>query len=150
MTFINFKFLHVAFMFMGVALAVGPALLVYLIARSGDAPTVRRVFALAERIFQISTVCYGLGIAAGFAAAVLGTLDLTAPWLVTAYVLVALLGADGTLFDRWTKDVAHGLSGGDTRMDRLRSDRRPAYLLGAMVVLIVAIIFVMVTKPSFL
>jgi hypothetical protein len=58
MTFITFKFLHVAFMFMGVALAAGPALLVYLVARSGEAAAIRRVFALAERIFQISTVCF--------------------------------------------------------------------------------------------
>ena len=37
MTFVFLKFLHVALMFMGAALAVGPAALLYLLARSGDA-----------------------------------------------------------------------------------------------------------------
>jgi hypothetical protein len=152
MSFIALKFLHIAFMFMGAAFAVGPAALIYLIARSADAAAIRRSFALAERIFQISTASYGLGIVSGFVAALVGSLDLTASWLITAYVLVALLGVDGTLFDRWSKDVAHDFAsndGGDaTRIDRLRHDRRPVYLLGAMVVLIVAVVFVMVTKLS--
>ena len=152
MTFIVFKFLHVALMFMGAALAVGPAALLYLIARSGDTAAIRRSFALGERIFQVSTVCYGLGIASGFVAAVLGSLDLTASWLTTAYVLVALLGIDGILFDRWTKEVARDLRStsavdGD-RVDLLRRDRMPEFLLGAMVVLLVAIVYVMVTKIS--
>jgi hypothetical protein len=153
MTFVGLKFLHVAFMFMGAALAVGPAATLYLIARSGDAAAIRRSFAIVGRVFQISTACYGLGIAFGFAAALSGTLDLTASWLIAAYVLVALLGANGTLFDRWTKQVASGMQSGDADeailVERLRSARAPLYLLGAMTVLVVAIVYVMVIKPSF-
>jgi uncharacterized membrane protein len=105
-TFVFLKFLHVALMFMGAALAIGPATLLYLLARSGDSAAIGRTFKLAERVFQISTACYGLGIIVGLVAALAGTIDLTASWLITAYVLVAVLGLHGTLFDRWTKRVA--------------------------------------------
>lgn len=152
MTFVFLKFLHVALMFMGAALAIGPAALLYQLARSGDPVAIGRTFKLAERIFQISTACYGLGIVAGVVAALVGALDLTASWLITAYVLVAVLGAHGILFDRWTKRVAlsfgsNGVSEPD-RLERLRRDRAPLYLLGAMAVLVVAIVYVMVTKVS--
>jgi len=152
-TFVFLKFLHVAFMFMGAALAIGPAALLYLLARSGDPAAIRRTFKLAERVFQISTVCYGLGIVVGFVAALTGALDLTASWLIAAYVLVAVLGVHGTLFDRWTKQVAISFTSGGAnetdRLERLRRDRSPLYLLGAMAILVVAIVFVMVTKVSF-
>ena len=152
MTFVFLKFVHVALMFMGAALAIGPAALLYLLARSGDPAAIGRTFKLAERIFQISTACYGLGIVVGFVAALVGTLDLTASWLITAYVLVGLLGLHGILFDRWAKRVAltFGSSGANEpdRLERLRRDRRPLYLLGAMATLVVAIVYVMVTKVS--
>ena len=152
MSFVFLKFLHVALMFLGAGLAIGPAALLYLLARSGDPAAIGRTFKVAERVFQISTVCYGLGIVVGFAAALAGTLDLTASWLITAYVLVAVLGVHGILFDRWTKRVAvsFGSNGARERdrLERLRRDRAPLYMLGAMTVLVVAIVYVMVTKVS--
>ena len=152
MTFVFLKFLHVALMFLGAALAIGPATLLYLLARSGDPAAIGRTFQLAERVFQISTVCYGLGIVVGFVAAVAGALDLTASWLITAYVLVAVLGVHGILFDRWTKNVAARMGSSAAnepdRLERLRRDRTPLYLLVAMAVLVVAIVYVMVTKVS--
>ena len=152
MSFIFLKFLHVALMFMGAAFAIGPAALLYQLARSGDPAAIGRTFKLAERVFQISTACYGLGIVVGVVGALVGTLDLTASWLITAYVLVGVLGAHGILFDRWTKRVAlsFGSGGADEpdRLERLRRDRAPLYLLGAMAILVVAIVYVMVTKVS--
>ena len=154
MTFVFLKFLHVAFMFMGAALAIGPAALLCQLARSGDPDAIGPTFKLAERIFQISTACYGLGIVVGVVAALVGTLDLTASWLITAYVLVAVLGLHGILFDAWAKRVAisFGSNGANEpdRLERLRRDRRPLYLLGAMAILVVAIVYVMVTKVSLL
>ena len=154
MTFLFLKFLHVAFMFLGVALAIGPAAILYLLARSPGHAGIRPAFAVAPRVFQVSTACYGLGIVTGLAAAVSGTLDLTASWLITTYFLVALLGAHGILFDRWTKRVAIALDSADTAEPDLLADpqraRAPLYLLSAMTLLIVAIVFVMVTKLSLL
>ena len=134
-------------MFMGTALAIGPAVLLYLLVRSGDSAPATRTFTDAERVFQVSTVCYGLGILSGIAAALTGALDLTASWLVIAYVLVALLGGHGILFDRWTKRVSMRLASGD-QTDQLRQDRLPGYVVLAMAALVVAIVYVMVTKPS--
>jgi hypothetical protein len=154
MTFIFLKFLHVAFMFMGAALAIGPAAILYLLARSAGATGLRTVFAVAPGVFQVSTACYGLGIVTGIAAALSGGLDLTAVWLITSYLLVALLAAHGILFDRWTKRVAVGFGSVDAgdaeRLAHLRRARAPLYLLSAMALLVVAIVFVMVTKLSFL
>ena len=153
MTFTFLKFLHVAFMFMGAALAIGPAAILYLLARSADATGIRTAFAVAPAVFQVSTACYGLGIVTGIAAALTGTLDLSAAWLITAYFLVGLLGAHGILFDRWTKQVAVAFGSAEANepdlLNGLRGARSPLYLLGAMAVLVVAIVFVMVTKLSF-
>lgn len=145
MSFVVLKFLHVAFMFFGVALAIGPTALLVQVLRSGDAQALRATLPRAERVFQVSTVSYGLGILFGLAAAVTGTLDLTAPWLVIAYVLVALLGVHGVLFDRWTKRAVSEL---DALAARRTRDRVPLYYLSAMTVLVVAILYVMVAKPS--
>ena len=152
MSFVFLKFAHVALMFLGSALAVGPASILYLLSRSGDVQTIRTSFRSAERLFQLSTACYGLGVLAGLAAAFAGTLDLTASWLLTAYVLVALLGGHGILFERWTKQVVAGLAASTTRdatLARLQREGLPLYLVSAMAVLVVAIVFVMVTKLAF-
>jgi hypothetical protein len=137
-------------MFMGVAFAIGPASMVFLLARSAEPFGIRGTFGLAERLFQISTACYGLGIISGIAAALSGSLDLTAHWLITAYVLVALLGLHGILFDRWTKRVERSITGdGNANLrDGPVATRTPAYLLGAMFVLVVLIVYVMVTKVT--
>ena len=152
MSFVFLKFLHVALMFMGAALAIGPSAVLLMLARSGDISATRVACMRSERIFQISTACYGLGVIFGFAAALAGTLDLTASWLLVAYVLVALLGAHGIFFDHWAKRVARGFSAsraanGD-ELAHLQTDRMPVYLLSAMTVLVVAIVYVMVAKPN--
>ncbi len=123
-------------MFMGVALAIGPASMVFLLARSGEPFAVRRTFTLAAQLFQISTACYGLGIAFGIYAGLSDSLDLTAHWLITAYILVALLGLHGILFDRWTKrtESAMAVGGDPSPQNRSVGTRMPGYLLSAMFV----------------
>lgn len=148
MSFIILKFLHVAFMFFGVALAIGPSALLVQMLGSSDAQTLRATLPRTRRIFQLSTACYGLGVLSGLATAVTGELDLRAPWLLDAYVLVALLGADGILFDRWTKRAARDLERADARAAHRMRDRAPFYYLSAMIVLVAAIVYVMVAKPS--
>lgn len=147
MSFIVLKFLHVTFVFFGVALAIGPTALLVALLRSGDARALRTMLPLAERVFQVSTACYGLGIVFGLAAALAGTLDLAAPWLVLAYGLVALLGTHGILFDRWTKRVTAELESADAPAAH-RMGGAALYYLGAMSALLVAIVYVMVAKPS--
>jgi hypothetical protein len=138
-------------MFMGVAFAIGPASLVFLLVRSAEPLPIARTLGLAAWLFQISTACYALGIIFGIAAALSGSIDPTARWLITAYVLVALLGLHGVLFDRWAKRVQRATAGvGDATVTRSESfgTRMPAYLLGAMCVLVILIVYVMVTKVT--
>jgi hypothetical protein len=151
--FVLLKFFHIAFMFMGVAFALGPASMVFLLARSADPLVIRRTFGVAQRLFDISTGCYAVGIVLGIAAALSGSIDLTARWLITAYALVALLGLHGILFDRWTKRAQGAMAHAGETTDVPETSvgiRLPTYLLSAMLVLVILIVYVMVTKVTVL
>ena len=105
MPFQLLKFLHVASMFLATALAVGPSVLLYLIARSGNADAIRRAFAHTTSVFRAGAAFYGLGLLFGFLAALNGQIDLTASWLITAYILVGALIVFNLGFERWTKRI---------------------------------------------
>jgi hypothetical protein len=153
MPFDVLKVLHIGSMFMATALAVGPSLVFYLVARSGDLPAIRRVFGYATPIGRVGAACYGFGIVFGAAAALTGSLDLTAHWLLLAYVLVGALAANGLLFERWSQRVtvaAALVADPGSRVAELARARTPAASLAVMIVLTIAIIFVMVAKPDLL
>jgi hypothetical protein len=136
-------------MFMATALAVGPFVVLYLVARSGDLGSIRRAFSFSTTIGRVGGAMYGLGILSGIAAALTGAIDLTAKWLLTAYVLVALLGVNGLLAERWMGRVhAAAEAGGSHEVERLVRARSAVALLTVMVVVTLAIIFVMVAKPT--
>jgi hypothetical protein len=150
MPYLLLKFLHVGSMFLATALAVGPAVLLFLIARTGSMDTIRRAFGHSTLIFRVGAAFYGLGLVFGFAAALNGQLDLTARWLIAAYLLVLILIGFNMAFERWTRRVeeavGHGAAASDLAAE-LRS-RTPVYALGGMVTLTLLIVFVMVVKPA--
>ena len=149
MDFLVFKWLHIGAMFMATALAVGPFVVLYLVARSGDLSSIRRAFSYSTTIGRIGGALYGLGILFGVVAALTGAIDLTATWLLTAYVLVVLLGVNGLLAERWMQRVhAAAEAGGSEEVDRLVRAPSAVTLLTIMVVVTLAIIFVMVVKPT--
>jgi hypothetical protein len=152
MTFLVLKFLHVGSMFLATALAVGPAVLLYLIARSGDVGAIRRAFGHATAVFRVGGAFYGLGLLFGFAAALTGQLDLTQSWLVTAYVLVGVLIATNLVFERWTRRIEEGVGTSEqepsAELPEVIRARAPLYSLAAMVTLTLMIVFVMVVKPT--
>jgi hypothetical protein len=152
MTFPILKFLHVSSMFLATALAVGPSVLLYLIARSGDVAAIRRAFGHVTAVFRAGGAFYGLGLLFGFAAALTGQLDLTQSWLVTAYILVGVLIATNLVFERWTRRIENsvGMSNQDpsAELAEVINTRAPLYSLALMVTLTLAIVFVMVVKPS--
>jgi uncharacterized membrane protein len=149
MPFLILKFLHIGSMFLATALAVGPSVLLYLIARTGNEDAIRRAFALATSVFRVGGALYGLGLLFGFAAALTGELGLTRSWLVTAYVLVVVLIAFNLGFERWTKRIERALDGaGDRSLAAAIASRSPFYALAAMVALTLLIVFVMVVKPE--
>lgn len=154
MPYLFLKFLHVGSMFLATALAVGPSVVLYLIARSGDVGAIRRSFGFAPSVFRVAGALYGLGILFGVLAALNGTLDLTTHWLLTAYVLVGILIATNLVFDRWAQRVERSV---DESGDEVSSElmvliraRGPLYSLAAMVTLTLVIVFVMVVKPNIL
>ena len=149
MDFLVLKWLHIRAMFMATALAVGPFVVLYLVARTGELPSIRRAFSFSTTIGRTGGAMYGLGILFGVLAALTGAIDLTAKWLLTAYVLVVLLGLNGLLAERWMQRVhAAAEAGGADGVDRLARAPSAATLLSVMVVVTLAIIFVMVVKPT--
>jgi hypothetical protein len=147
--FLVLKWLHIGAMFMATALAVGPFVVLCLVARTGDLPSIRRAFSFSTTIGRIGGAMYGLGILFGIVAALSGAIDLTAKWLLTAYVLVVLLGVNGLLAERWMGRVHTAAeAGGSGEVDRLARAPSAMTLLTIMVVVTLAIIFVMVVKPT--
>jgi hypothetical protein len=147
--FLVFKWLHIGAMFMATALAVGPFVVLYLVARTGDLPSIRRAFSFSTTIGQIGGAMYGLGILFGIVAALTGAIDLTAKWLLTAYILVVFLGVNGLLAERWMGRVhAAAEAGGSDEVERLVRAPSAVTLLTVMIVVTLAIIFVMVAKPT--
>ena len=146
-------FFPVGSMFVATALAVGPATLLFLTARSEDHAAIKRTFGFAEPVFRIGGIAYGLGILFGVLTAMSGSIDLATPWLVTAYVLVILLIATNLVFERWTRRVEAAVSGdvGDERQSALESvvsERRAVLSLVGMALITLGIVFVMVVKPN--
>ena len=145
-----FKFIHVGSMFLATALALGPSVLLYLVARTGTVDTVRRTFVHTTLVFRVAAACYGLGLAFGFVTALNGSISITAPWLIAAYLLILVLIAFNFTFERWTHRVEAAVSqeANADPAEVLRS-RTPSYALGGMVTATLLIVFVMVVKPSF-
>jgi hypothetical protein len=151
MAYLLLKFLHVGSMFLATALAVGPSILLYLIARTGNVDAIRRAFGHATAVFRIGGAFYGLGLLFGFLAAALsGEIDLTARWLITAYVLVGVLIVFNIGFERWTRRIEKSVANREASTDLADAiaARAPIYALSGMVVLTLLVVFVMVVKPA--
>ena len=150
MPFQLLKFLHVGSMFLATALAVGPSVLLYLIARTGNTDTIRQAFAHTTSVFRAGGAFYGLGLLFGFLAALNGQIDLSASWLITAYIIVGTLIVFNLGFERWTKRVERAVenqSNSPSDLDAATRSRAPIYALAGMVLLTLAIVFVMVVRP---
>lgn len=152
MTYLVLKFLHIGSMFIATSLAVGPIVVFVLILRTGEVRAIRRTFRFAEPLSRAGGVFYGLGILSGVAAALSGAIDLTSRWLVTAYVLIGLLVVSNLYADRWMKNVAHAAKASDdigsADLERWRRSSGPIWSLGAAIAITLAIVFVMVVKPT--
>jgi hypothetical protein len=151
MPFLLLKFLHVGSMFLATALAVGLSILLYLVTRSGNVDAIRRAFGHTTSVFRAGGTLYGLGLLFGFLAALNGQLDLTALWLISAYVLVVVLIVFNLWFERWTRrvdDAVEDESGPSKALTALVQSRAPIYALAGMTTITLLIVFVMVVKPT--
>jgi hypothetical protein len=147
------QFLHIASMFSAVALFVGQGMLSAGIAQTGDVRAIRRTLAVEARFGPAGGVLFLAGIAFGFITALTGEFDLTAPWLVIAYALAAVVLVTGIAYHgpRGRKlQALAAASPEDEPSEALRaligapSARVVAVLDG---LLWLALIYVMVAKP---
>ena len=147
MDFLLPKFLHIGSMFIATALAVGPLVVFTLILRSGDENAISRAFGYSEPVARASGIFYGLSIAFGIIAALTGSIDLTARWLLTAYVLVVLLGANGLYAERWMRKVEMAAAGDSDELAIWQRSQLPLSSTTVAVMLTLAVVYVMVVKP---
>ena len=146
------KFLHILSMFTGVTLLVGVSLFGSRIIATRDVAAIRRYAVVYPPLERAGIAAVSLGVVFGFITAIVGPWDLTQGWLVTAYVLVVALFALGPIEGRMYKQVADAAArseGNDvtTELATLIDDRRRNTLTIMSVVLYIAVIFTMVTKP---
>jgi uncharacterized membrane protein SirB2 len=146
------KFLHILTMFATVTLFVGGEVILTAVARTRDVGALRRVAAITKRTDGLGILLLLVGVALGILTAVTGQFDLTAPWLIIAYVLVGILIATGIFyFAPQTKRLAEALEASGDRFSpelaQLLDPRREMVVLVLDVALWSALIYVMVVKP---
>ena len=147
--FVFLKFLHVSAMFAATSLAVGPIVVYYLVARTGDAGALKTAMRFDEALEPTAGGFYGLGILLGVAATLTGSLDLTAPWLLIAYALVVLLIVNNLYLSlrlRALKEVAS--SGNSASVGALSRARALTASIIGLGLITLALVYTMVAKPS--
>jgi uncharacterized membrane protein len=145
------KFFHIFSMFVATTLLFAPDLIFYRAAAAGDVAALRRIGAVSKLVVTTGIVTFFVGLGFGFLAALTGGFDLTAPWLITAYILVGVIILLGAAIEspHLTRIAEAAERSGDRfspELERLvRSPRRHVNWLS--VVLYGAVIYTMVTKP---
>jgi uncharacterized membrane protein len=144
------KFLHIACMFAAVSIFVGQGMLSGAVARSGDAPALRRVLAAEDRFAPMGGAMFMLGIVFGFLTAITGDFDLTQTWLLIGYALALFILVNGVTYHRRLAERLKAASADGRPSEELRT------IAGAPSVAVMnvidaaawlAIIYVMVAKP---
>lgn len=147
------KFLHIAAMFGAVSVFVGQGLLSAAIANTQDVRAIRRTLAAEARFAPAGGAMILLGLAFGFVTAVVGGLDLTAPWLLISYVFVLAIVATGVTYHGPRARKLQRLAEASPETEPSEALRELIQAPGAPLVaaldglLWLAIIYVMVTKP---
>lgn len=149
-----FKFLHIGFMFAAVTLIFGSIVFLDLLARRADAVAYLRLDALVQRTDIIAIGLFLLGLVFGFATALTGTFDLTASWLILAYVLVVAIFVEGIFvtIPRYAR-IRNVATNSDPKMAgesiaRLVRDPLHVGLVVIVAILWLGVIYVMVVKPT--
>ena len=151
--FPTWKFLHIATMFFAVALAFSGEIVMRRVAGSRDPRTIAVVAGRLKPLNNLGSVLLLAGIAFGIVAALSGQIDLLAPWLISAYLLVAVAFVIGvTITDPWVGrlETAAAASPGNEPSPELVAvieDRRALVATAGLMTAIAAIVFVMVVKP---
>jgi hypothetical protein len=148
------KFLHIAFIFSGIALIYGTEILLHRIARSGDTRSIRTAFSMAKPVATVAPAIFWIGVAFGITAGIVNGYNLLAPWLLATYVLVALLLVAGlTVTVPWMNRIgalAAAAPDGTASPELTGAlhDARVTTLMWVSIVVDVVILALMVFKPG--
>lgn len=154
MPFILFKFLHIFTMFVAVASAVVPEVVLHQVARSHSVPATRVVAAIAARIGKLLPVFFIGGAIFGLIAAATGQLDFFKPWLIAAYVVFVIAMVTGAVITGpWAGRMAAAAAASPddaASAELVNATHEPRAMMGSAVLLgaIAVIIFLMVVKPG--
>jgi uncharacterized membrane protein SirB2 len=146
-----FKFLHIFSMFVALTLMFSPDILFFRAAAARDVATLRRIGSLSRRIVNTGILIFFAGVAFGFLTAFTGRFDITAPWLIAAYVQVVLIivlgaGVENPHFLRIA--AAADRSGDEFSPELERLVRSPIMYVGWLSALLYGgVIYTMVAKP---
>ena len=150
-SFTLFKFLHVLSMFGAVTLLVGTTVYVNLVFLRREPSTIVAVGPIASRVAAGGIVLAILGVVFGALAAMSGSFDLTAGWLLLAYAIVValfVLGAyEGRVMNRVGEVAARSAGTVSGELAALLDDRRLPAIAVVSVALYVLVIYDMIAKP---
>ena len=148
-----FKFLHIVSMFVGVTILVGGEWFYLRSMRQRDLPAMRAFARIYGRVDRLAIGALTLGVVFGLATAATGGFDMTARWLVSAYVIVIALYAVGFSSTPFLLKVGRAADAtpGDVpgpEVDALLRSARPVWAAVISIVLYVLVIADMVFKPG--
>ena len=148
------QFLHVLTMFAAVATALIGEVALHMLGRSGRVEGIRAVMTTLGPVMKLTPVLFVVGLLFGLAAAIVGGVNLLAPWLLASYVVFAIAMAVGALMsDPWATAVAQAAeaSPGDAPSAEFTAalhDRRGITSTVILMSALTVIVFLMVVKPG--
>ena len=154
MGFTLFKFLHILTLFLAVASAAIPEVVLHRVAASNNVPAIRVVSGFASTLGKMLPIFFVGGAIFGLLAAFTGELNFLAPWLIAAYIVFVIAMVTGaTITGPWTGKMSMAAEASPTdapsaELLAVVHDRRA--LIGSVILMsaIVVIIFLMVVKPG--
>jgi hypothetical protein len=147
------KFGHVVTIMAAIALAEGPILPLALVLRRRDVPGIRHAIETSRLGERYANPLVLAAIAFGIAAALAGQIDLTASWLIAAYLLLVLavvIGAAGGFRHEERLEAAAAASPDDTPSAELEALIRHPWtrlLTYFPPVIMATVVLLMVVKP---
>ncbi len=145
------KWLHILSMFASVTLLFVPDIVLWRASAAGDVATIRRIGPLTKGALNVGITMFFVGVGFGLLTVWQGGFDFFSPWLITAYVLVAILIVLGAAIESPHLErigAAAERSGGEPSAELRALLRSPIrYVSWVSVALYAAVIYVMVSKP---
>jgi hypothetical protein len=148
------QFLHVITMFAAVATALIGEVALHLLGRGGNVVGIRAFMAGLGPLMRLTPVFFVVGLLFGLAAAIVGELNLLAPWLVGSYIVFAIAMVTGaTLSGPWAVSVGQAAeaSPADAPSAELTAalhNSKGMLSTAILMTAIVVIVFFMVVKPG--